>query len=82
MANERFRELVYPMLEESNYFNPPNEILDAIERAELTLLDEENISQKEFEAINCLIAIYDEILEKEPKEDYISEMIELLKDYL
>lgn len=89
--SSRFRQLVEGLVDKSevldDWTNPtkPEEtmsILDAIEKNELSLYAGERTSDKELDAINCLTAIYDELKEEEPDEEFIKETVEQLKEYL
>jgi hypothetical protein len=56
------------------------DILDAIEQNKLSLY--RIVGDREHNAVDCLISIYDELAKEEPKEDFIEQTIERLKEYL
>ena len=84
-----FRELVGGLIKESTLF-PSKEIgrgetldiLDAIEKNEVSLYVPEGASDRMLDAVHCLTAIYDELSKKDPDQDFTLSTVEQLKEYL
>jgi hypothetical protein len=86
-----FRQLVGSLVESSDLFeewvspvNPSDKmsIIDAIENNRITDFTGEYISDKKHDAINCLIAIHDELEKTDTDEDFIEQTVAQLKEYL
>lgn len=86
-----FRSLVESTVKDSevltDWVNPikPEEtmsVLDAIERNEVSLYIGKRPSDRKNDAVNLLVAIYDELKKPTPDQDFIEESVERLKGYV
>lgn len=87
--NTRFRELagdISPLLPEVEVgFTTSEElgVLKAIETGEIAVYTSKiQLSNQQFDALYILLAIYDELDNEEPDEDFIEELIGQLKELL
>ena len=76
--NATFRGLVGNLFTEDAIFG--RDILDAIEQNRLSSYPIHGDRQRD--AVECLIHIYDELAKEEPEEDFIEQTVEQLKEYL
>jgi len=62
------------------------EIIEAIEKNDLSFYIEKNFSKnpsnKVIDAVHCLTTIHDELEKESPDENFISDTVEQLKEYL
>ncbi|MDP3954170.1 MAG: hypothetical protein Q8Q06_01995 [bacterium] len=87
--NQEFERLVKTLVADSSSL-PAKElssgkkldVVSAIENNDLSFYVGERVSDKTKDAIDCLIAIYDELAKDEPEHDFIEETVEQLKGYL
>jgi len=87
--NERFEALVKGLIDQSSLFpekqltpDTKMNVVSAIENNEISLYLGNSASDRVLDAVNCLTAIYDELGENEPDEEFLNETVERLGGYL